>query len=71
MQRVGEARELSRAAREMVSPLEYLEVALHPWVAFAIMPVFALANAGVPFRPADLGDPVCCGPGYLVHLRTG
>ncbi|HRJ60048.1 MAG TPA: Na+/H+ antiporter NhaA [Azospirillaceae bacterium] len=29
------------------SPLETLEHALHPWVAFAIMPIFALANAGV------------------------
>ena len=29
------------------SPLEDLEHALHPWVAFAIMPIFALANAGV------------------------
>ena len=29
------------------SPVEQLEHALHPWVAFAIMPLFALANAGV------------------------
>ena len=29
------------------SPLRRLEQALHPWVAYAIMPVFALANAGV------------------------
>src|SRR3984893_12579963 len=29
------------------SPLERLEAMLHPWVAFGIMPVFALANAGV------------------------
>lgn len=30
-------------------PLERLEQALHPWVAFAILPVFAFANAGVSF----------------------
>ena len=30
------------------SPLEALEHALHPWVAFAIMPIFAFANAGLP-----------------------
>jgi NhaA family Na+:H+ antiporter len=30
-----------------VSPLERLERGLHPWVSFAIMPLFALANAGV------------------------
>lgn len=29
------------------SPLRRLEHALHPWVAWGIMPVFALANAGV------------------------
>ena len=36
------------------SPLETLEHALHPWVAYAILPVFAFANAGlVARRPAD------------------
>jgi NhaA family Na+:H+ antiporter len=30
-----------------MSPAESLIEALHPWVAFGIMPVFALANAGV------------------------
>jgi len=30
------------------SPLETLEHALHPWVAFAIVPLFAFANAGLP-----------------------
>lgn len=29
------------------SPLLRLEQALHPWVAFGVMPLFALANAGV------------------------
>jgi len=32
------------------SPLHYLERSLHPWVAYLIMPLFALANAGVSFR---------------------
>lgn len=36
------------AAREALSPIERLEMSLHPWVAFTIMPLFALANAGVP-----------------------
>jgi NhaA family Na+:H+ antiporter len=51
-------RHFARAARETLSPLEYLEGLLHPWVGFLIMPVFALANAGVPLRAADLTDPV-------------
>ncbi len=49
---------LMTTARESVSPLRRLETALHPWVAFGIMPVFALANAGVPLDPAHLTDPV-------------
>jgi len=40
------------AAREALSPVERLEIALHPWVAFAVMPVFALANAGLRISPA-------------------
>ena len=46
------------ATREIVSPLEYLEHLLHPWVGFVIMPVFALANAGVAVSLADFADPV-------------
>ena len=33
--------------REAISPAESLIESLHPWVAFGIMPLFALANAGV------------------------
>lgn len=47
-----------RVARESVSPLDYLMHALHPWVAFAVMPVFALANAGVKLDPASLTHPL-------------
>ena len=46
------------AAREAVSPLQRLEHGLHPWVAFLVMPVFALANAGVVLSPSSLGEPV-------------
>lgn len=38
---------LAQARREAVSPALRLQGAMHPWVAFAIMPLFALANAGV------------------------
>jgi NhaA family Na+:H+ antiporter len=50
--------EVQFAARESLSPLHRLETALHPWVAFGIMPLFALANAGVPVQVSALGDPV-------------
>jgi NhaA family Na+:H+ antiporter len=56
--RAGRLVEFRRAALESVSPLEYVEYRLHPWVGFFIMPVFALANAGVPFELSDLADPV-------------
>ena len=56
--RATEVRSLQRAARESISPLEYLEGLLHPWVSFVIMPLFALANAGVPISLAGFGDPV-------------
>lgn len=52
------ARVLVDTARETISPLDRLETALHPWVAFAIMPVFALANAGVHLNLPALADPV-------------
>jgi NhaA family Na+:H+ antiporter len=51
-------RAAGKAAREALSPVERLEAALHPWVAFGVMPLFALANAGVPVSLRGLSDPV-------------
>jgi NhaA family Na+:H+ antiporter len=47
-------RQAGVAAREAVSPIERLEFALHPWVAFMILPLFALANAGVSLSSASV-----------------
>lgn len=58
---VGEHNELRTAeiaAKEAVSPVERIERRLHPWSAFLIMPVFALANAGVQLSWAKLTHPV-------------
>ncbi len=44
--------------------LRRLEHALHPWVAFGILPLFAFANAGVPLQglsPSDLLHPLSLG----------
>jgi Na+:H+ antiporter, NhaA family len=38
------------------SPLRHLEHMLHPWVSFAIMPIFAFANAGVTFGEVTAAD---------------
>ena len=56
--RAEHVREYQLAAREAISPVEFLVGALHPWVGFAIMPIFALANAGVIFDVQDVVQPV-------------
>lgn len=38
---------MTRLANTAVSPAERLEHQLHPWTSFVIVPLFALANAGV------------------------
>lgn len=48
---------LEDACEKVQPPLHRLEHALHPWVTFLIMPLFALANAGVALS-GDLGNVV-------------
>lgn len=67
--RVDPIRQLRRASREVVSPLEYLEHTLNPWVAFLILPLFALANAGVRVQPADIASPIAVA--VLLGLLVG
>ena len=38
------------------SPLKHLEHALHPWIAFAVLPLFAFGNAGVALTGLGLND---------------
>jgi NhaA family Na+:H+ antiporter len=45
------------AGREAVAPVVRLQNEFHPWVAYFIMPVFALANAGVNLGGVSLADP--------------
>jgi NhaA family Na+:H+ antiporter len=45
---VESARQTAALARSSVSVVEWLEHRLHPWTSFVIVPLFALANAGVP-----------------------
>lgn len=43
-------------SRAAIPPLQRLEHAMHPLVSFVIMPIFALANAGVSFDGINLQD---------------
>jgi Na+/H+ antiporter NhaA len=73
--------ELARSARagllSAISPNERLQYALHPWASYVIVPLFALANAGVHVTGTLLGDaiasPVTLGilVGYLAGKPTG
>jgi Na+/H+ antiporter NhaA len=46
--------ELARSARaslqQAISPNERLQEAFHPWTSYVIVPLFALANAGIPIE---------------------
>ncbi len=52
------ALQLAQIASESVSPLDRAEVQFTPWSSFVILPVFALANAGVRFVGLDVGDAI-------------
>lgn len=43
---------------EDASPAEELSHFLHPWSSFVVVPIFALANAGVVFEADALNEPV-------------
>ena len=53
-----EARQLMAVSHESIAPLSRLEHRLHLWSSFAIVPIFALANAGVRFAGVDLLDAI-------------
>jgi Na+/H+ antiporter NhaA len=73
--------ELARTAQldltSAISANERLQYRLHPWTSYAIVPVFALANAGITFSGGLLGDalrsPVTLGivVGYVVGKPVG
>jgi NhaA family Na+:H+ antiporter len=57
---------------EAEPPLRRLEHALHPWVAFGILPIFALANAGVPLLGLSMPNALHPVPlGIVVALFFG
>lgn len=65
---VQPVQELQRAQRDMLSPVVRVETALHPWVAYGIMPLFALANAGVTLAGLDFKAPSAASLGWSIGL---
>ncbi len=75
-ERQGALHALNRANEDVEPPLQELEHTLHPWVVFLIVPLFALANAGVALGDdlaATLLDPVSLGivAGLLLGKQLG
>lgn len=76
-QELAEAlRHVDQVRREAMSPAEGLIETLHPWVAFGIMPIFALANAGVALSrhavaSASTGVVFAVGIGLVVGKPVG
>jgi Na+/H+ antiporter NhaA len=71
------ARDASIGVARAISPNERLQQIFHPWTSYAIVPLFALANAGVVIN-ADLlsraaGSPITLGIliGYVIGKPVG
>lgn len=70
--RQGALRAIEAACEEVQMPLQRMEHSLHGWVNLMIMPIFALANAGVSFAGFEakaLAEPITLG--VLVGLVVG
>jgi Na+/H+ antiporter NhaA len=71
------AREAQRGVASAISPNERIQYRLHPWTSYVIVPLFALANAGVELRSGLLSDalssPIALGivAGYVIGKPLG
>jgi NhaA family Na+:H+ antiporter len=63
--------EVSTLTREAVSPLARMERVLHPWSAMVVLPLFALANAGIPLAELPSGDDLRVTAGVGAGLLVG
>jgi NhaA family Na+:H+ antiporter len=69
--RAAEVRATASAIRGSVSACDRLIDVLHPWTSFVIVPVFALANAGIELTGDSLSDPSAVFGGVAVGLVIG
>ena len=71
------ARQLRAGVRTAVSPNDRLQQLWHPWTSYVIVPLFGLANAGIPIDVGFLAkaytSPITLGIiiGYVVGKPTG
>jgi Na+/H+ antiporter NhaA len=71
------ASDARRSLADAISPNERIQYALHPWTSYVIVPLFALANAGVHITGGLLSDavtsPITIGivAGYVVGKPLG
>lgn len=47
---------IREVGKDAITPLQRLEYYLHPWVAYFVMPIFALSNAGVALSQDAVGE---------------
>jgi NhaA family Na+:H+ antiporter len=63
--------ELEEVCEQAQAPLQKMEHRLHAWVGFVIMPIFALANAGVVLSTHSLGSSLPVLFGIVLGLTLG
>ncbi len=68
---IGDARRVSYLTRESVPVTERLMDALHPWTSFVIVPLFALANAGIALSRHALAGGWSIAGGVVAGLVLG
>ena len=59
---------LARLSRQAISPLARLETVVHPWTSFVVIPLFALANAGITFSSSLIQEAIRSSVAYGVIL---
>jgi len=53
-EKLGTLLAFEHACHDSMSPLQRMEHVMNPWVIYGVMPIFALANAGISLDPTQL-----------------
>lgn len=69
-QQIAEVDDIEDWTSKVQSPLQHLEHKLHGWVAFLVMPVFALSNAGISFS-SDMTLDISLATNIAISLFVG